>query len=405
MINNLKYLKEKKKVLASTLCNRFDITLTEFNAIENNEENNILINNKKLIRKICRYFDIEEWELFPRGNKKEEAISSIHLETQHINRVIFIDTSICMESYHFKRNFLKYFGKICIPKTVMEELNKHKDGRNTLKSDKARRAIKNILEYKQFVEHDFGDEVGKNPDDQIYSAVVNYATKYPNAQTFFLSKDKYHNVKKSKLQNIFILTEEEFHNEIEKFETPYDLEQTKLFWKYIENNTVASLERMDLTNVDINGIHSNNYNPLCYSIINRRMDIVKFLIKLDNIDINITGSNPNGYGPLHCAVASNNNNLVKILLKHENIYPSLLSKDDLVNNVTPLMIAAEKNNEEVVDLLIKEGVSVNQQDTNGQTALHKAAIKNNMKIYNILKDFTDPYILDSYYNFASEYLE
>ncbi len=405
MINDLKRLREKKKVSHSTLEKKLGITQSEIYDIENNLPNNILINNKKLIRKIIKYFDVEEYELIINTAKKQ-AITNLHTEVSDvITRVIFLDTSICMDNYHFQRNFLKYFDRICIPKTVIEELNFNKDSRNMLKSDKARRALRNIQDYTKSIEREFGQEIGKENDDKIFNAVENYAEKNKNISVFFLSADRYHNIKKTNLTNIVNITPDEFYNEIEKFDQTFSIEDTKVFWKYIENNSASSIERMDLSKVDINGVYKNGYTPLCYAIMNRRTEIVSLLLRLENIDINVTGSNPHGYGALHCAVAVKNINLVNRILNKNSTYLHVMTKDDSINNVTALMVAVTKNLEELTKLLLEFGSSVNQQDSNGMTALHRAAINKNLAIYELLKPYADESILDSNYNTAEEYLQ
>ncbi len=404
MKNKLKEIREKNKTVASTLAKKIEVTLAELHDIENNAENNKLIGNKKMTRKLCSYFNIEQWELFPSDTKKQDAIDKALTPAKQINQVIFIDTSICMERYDFHRNFLPYFQRVCIPQTVMEELNKHKDSRNDMKSDKARRCINDIVKCKSFIETEFGEEIGKSPDEQIFCAVTNYAKSNPKINVFFLSKDKYHNAKKSQLSNVIIISEKEFHDKIEKYSESYDILLTETFWKYLNNNSIDSMRNMDLTKVDINGIYTNNYTPLCFAIMNKRNDVINFLLSNENVDINVTGSNPKGYGALHSAVEMNNITLVKRLLKHKDVYPNLLSKNNIVSNVTPLMIAASKGNEEIVNLLIDAGVSYNQQDTAGETALHKAAKNNHIKVYNLLKKYSDEFIIDSEYCYASEYI-
>lgn len=403
-MNDLKKIREKAKVAPSTLVKKLEITQSEIYDIENNIVGNVLEGNKKLERKICKFFNIERYELFP-TNLKDQAIKKIYVETSNtINRVIFLDTSICMENYHYQRNFLLYFDRICICRTVIDELDKHKASKNMLLSDKARRALRNIQLFDRSILREFGNEIGNKNDDKIFNAVENYASKNPKVNVFFLSADRYHQIQKTTYKNIFNITPNEFHNEIEKFDQHYNVEKTETFWRYIENNTASSIERMDLSDVDINGIYKNGYTPLCYAIVNKRNDIVKLLLKLDDININQTGSNPYGYGPLHCAVHMKNINLVTTLLKQENTYLHVLSKDDSVNNVTALMVAVSKGLEDITKLLLEYGSSVNQQNTNGQTALHIAAEKNHISIYKLLLPFSDETIIDTFYNTAEEYL-
>ncbi len=407
MKNNLKEIRSKTTISPSKIQKKLGVSLSDLYDIEANKEDNILIGNKKLMRQLCNMFNVEEWELFPNGSKKEEAISDlVYTENIDLNNVLFLDTSICMEPYNFEKSFLKYFHRICIPMVVMNELNKHKDSTNDMKSDKAFRALKNFRTYKQYIITDFDEALdGYSPDAKIDITVYNYAVNNPKLKVFFLSGDTYHNLKKKELSNLIVLTKNEFHNELENYINDYSISETEAFWKYLENNSIDSIKRMDLSKVNINGVHTNNYNPLCYAIVNRRTEIVNYLLSLDDIDINMTGSDPYGYGPIHCAIHANSIILIQKLISHDKFYPNVLSKDTLVKNVTPLMVAVRRKNFDLVKQLVDLGVSVNQQNSNGETALHIAAISNQTKIYDYLKNYVDVYIVDNNYYLAEEYLE
>ncbi|PVU91871.1 hypothetical protein BB561_004152 [Smittium simulii] len=66
------------------------------------------------------------------------------------------------------------------------------------------------------------------------------------------------------------------------------------------------------------------------------------------------------------------NKLIGLSLKNPELSP-LLYKPSGPNLTTPLMLAASKNHSDIVSFLFKAGVSLNAQDSEGETALSKAS--------------------------------
>ncbi|KIV98829.1 hypothetical protein, variant [Verruconis gallopava] len=81
--------------------------------------------------------------------------------------------------------------------------------------------------------------------------------------------------------------------------------------------------------------------------------------------------------PIHWAVSYNHFPIVQLLVQSKSFDPD--AQDGM--GWTPLMMAASvKDGEALVDLLISKGADVNVSNSNGQTALHFTASKNNLDV-------------------------
>lgn len=410
MKNNLKYIREKSNKLQSTVANKLNISISILNDIESNNGNNELINNEHLIEKVCKYFKVTKDELIIKDGNKIDAMSALATKKGgRQTKYLFLDTSILIERYNVIHKYLNIFDKLCVPKTVIKELINQKDtSKNYELSEAARFAIRELQLYDETeIIKEFDHEKGSNNDEKIFNAATNYAKANPNIQVVLLAKDRDFKMMNSSLPNFLNLSEVEYRDYIETLNNNFDKEKTELFWNYIIENDYNNLEKMkyDMSGVDVNGIYKNDYNPLCYAIMNKLDNVFRFLIHLNNIDFNVTGSEPLGYGPLHCAVEINNPKYVNDILNDSKAYVDILTKDTRIINVTPLMIASAKGQNAIVEILLKKDASTNQQDSLGETALHKAARKNRRNCYNLLNKITDKNILCAKYKYATDYIK
>lgn len=87
--------------------------------------------------------------------------------------------------------------------------------------------------------------------------------------------------------------------------------------------------------------------------------------------------------PLHVAIQNNYESVVECLLDHgANLQLGCMYCDE--NNCTALHVAADLSNEKIVNLLLNKGASILALTTKGLTPLHIAACRNNLECVKIL---------------------
>ncbi|WP_342263034.1 MULTISPECIES: ankyrin repeat domain-containing protein [unclassified Spiroplasma] len=173
------------------------------------------------------------------------------------------------------------------------------------------------------------------------------------------------------------------------------------------------LQRLD---ININIINKNGFTPLHLAVKTNHFEAVNLIVnKWKIMDINNT-NNGEGLAPLHIAVKRENISIIKVLMKYSNIN---INCQSVKIKVTPLKIAVDTNNFEIVNLLVTSGANVNledagkisplrmavenekekickyllenganpnSQDMCGITPLHAAAAGKNFKIFKLLVD-------------------
>ncbi len=88
--------------------------------------------------------------------------------------------------------------------------------------------------------------------------------------------------------------------------------------------------------------------------------------------------------PLHAAVAQGEFSKVRNLLKQDNYHVNKRPRHGLLQGLTPLFIAAEKNSLAVAEFLIKQGANVNARDEYGWTPLSSAVKENHIEMIDLL---------------------
>ncbi|GAB6022752.1 hypothetical protein CHUAL_006847 [Chamberlinius hualienensis] len=133
--------------------------------------------------------------------------------------------------------------------------------------------------------------------------------------------------------------------------------------------------------VNVNSVDDSGYTPLHISVINNNLDVVKILIKKYNA--NLHAINNNGCTPLHEAAISNSPKMVHFLLN--NCSSNMLLQ---FNNATSSNQETLNKHKEIVKLIIQNYIGY-ATATDGDTPLHMAVIRNNIKLIKILIDNYD----------------
>lgn len=145
-----------------------------------------------------------------------------------------------------------------------------------------------------------------------------------------------------------------------------------------ENNIAAINERLD-EGVDINTVNSNGTTMLLAATLHGHSELVAFLLK-SGADPNL--SNIQGTSPLFGASLLGFNEIVINLLAN-GANPNV--KLDGIY-VTPLMIAIANNRTEVVATLLKHGVDLTIENSEGKTA---AELVKSEEIRELFKPFAN----------------
>lgn len=124
------------------------------------------------------------------------------------------------------------------------------------------------------------------------------------------------------------------------------------------------------SDIQINVRNQGGNTALSIAIQRRNTELAKFLIA-KGADINLPDAH--GHNPLHIAVLNGNQILAKYLVE-------LGAKINVINvyNETPLIIAIRDNYPLIAEILLQKKPEVSVQDRLGNTALHYAALNNNV---------------------------
>ncbi len=153
------------------------------------------------------------------------------------------------------------------------------------------------------------------------------------------------------------------------------------FMLAIEHNTIDIINYLLEKNIDLTSynkyiIHDNILN---FAIKRGLYDIVKLLIKKVNID----ESSYFGQTPLSCAIQYNKLEIIELLLKNNVNVNQLFG---FYHKFSPLLLAVSLNRYEICNLLIEYGANINFKNYYNITPLIISMNNNNEKIFKLLLD-------------------
>lgn len=328
-------------------------------------------------------------------------------------KICVLDTCVVLERPRLIDQLIKekdkLYSKIIIPDVVSQELNYQKDrGKGSLgqKAWLAMATIDNNKEALIFESSEYREnEVN---DDRIMQIAKKYALDNANNKVAILTNDVYFSLKNETfgLRNLTITSVKEIEAKLYANED-FDEYNTQNFISAIKTKKIDEVKKAYNRTVDVNRIDSQTgHSPLIIAIRNKSHDILEYLLSLDGVDVDRRDKTKYEFTPLlHCCQIRDLESM-QLLIK----YGASVNSSSRGRNTgnTPLMVCAwsQPSFDNGLKLLMEnEQISYNQQDSNGFTALHKACIRNNYKVIELLIDHIDKNIEDFQNKKAVEYLQ
>ncbi len=146
-------------------------------------------------------------------------------------------------------------------------------------------------------------------------------------------------------------------------------------FKIVKDNDFISL-RNNLKYIKINTKDLYNNSLLHYAVINKNLDITRFLL-LNKIDINDTNNDNNT--ALHLSILNDSIAIFKTLIKANALI-------DVLNNdgESPLMLAIKLNREEMIQILMSLHANINYVNIRGESAIFFSIYSNKLSLFNSL---------------------
>lgn len=318
--------------------------------------------------------------------------------------IVIIDTSALLKNANVIDVALDCFKKVVIPSVCIDELSRLKDKQRREKKGNSAWLtlikINNLKTSSSKLEiYNFREKDCRN-DDQIIKVAKLYKEKDLDGSDllpFILTDDVDFSVKYEK-----VLKVNEFINNYQFDEST----ASKNAFATIAFNKLqrASWDGFSLPeNVNLRYVFSDGSTLLINAINRKDYGKIKFLIE-NGVDLNQNDVSKYFLTPLAHCVQKGDVNSLKMLLDAGADYNKGSINETVVSHIklnnegnTPLMIACWHGYEEIVKILCAQPkICLNQQDSNGYTALIKAAIKKHKVIYDYLlsQNKIDPLIRD-----------
>lgn len=306
----------------------------------------------------------------------------------YAQKIVVVDTSALIKRPTFLSELIDNFDEVIVPDIVISELDNLKDrGKPSLKQ-KAWLVMSSISNIKhQLTISENKKNEGKN-DEKIADVAIRRVKAKPNDDVYLLSDDIYFQFLLGGFNNLHAITPKEYSKQFIKNDTESDPVKSIEFISLIKSKKIHQIKNFDMANVDVN-FHNpdDGLTPLITAVRSRNIEILKFILELPNIDVDKQDKHKYYFSPVHHATQLKSLQIIQILADH-GADVDLGSGGKNAGN-TPLMISAWSGFGLGVKFFLENEACVNQQDTNGFTALFKACIKNNENIINTLAPVTD----------------
>lgn len=323
-------------------------------------------------------------------------------------RVVVLDTSVLMKRPIIIEELSEKFDEILVPHIVGSELNAIKEGdrRNKQRAWLAMAGLQKKIDVGEvkYIKSPRKDGIA---DEKILAIAIERARTSLGDKVYMFSDDIYFSylVIEANLPNLEALT---FSLYSEKFPSSSERDQIRSqnFYSLVKSKKIDEIKKYGLHGVDVNLIDAESgLTPLIQAVRNRDIKMVDFLSGLPSINLDKPDQQKYCFTPLlHAAQLKEVAFSIFKLLVERGADCEMGSGGKNVGN-TPLMVCAWGGWRQGVEYLLQQGICVNQQDTNGFTALIKACIRGQYEIGLTLVPLTDVTIRSHENKRAEDYIE
>ncbi len=309
-------------------------------------------------------------------------------------RVVVTDTSALLKNVQLINELSKEYSMVIVPQIVIDELDNIKDHNINNLAAKVWQILKSVGEYPNVVRRDCkADDGAGNNDSKIVDVARNAAEEF-NCQVDVITNDAGFSARLSGDERVRSLYLENYY--VTKQDL-MDVDSIKKLDEYYADSYDDIEDVLGITipnEKDINAYLANGYTLIISVVRSRhkpmrqRKEKIKWLIR-HGADVDRRDSRQHYLPPLSHSIQNNDFDMFLFLLHECNADPNVGSRDPYdtgkfmqkrKNGKTikndgnmPLMIAAWENKIRYVkELCADERTSLNQQDSNGFTALIKA---------------------------------
>lgn len=331
----------------------------------------------EMARKYCEVFGMTEkqTEQFMRGEK-----------------IAIPDTSALLKNPQLIDQLNEEYSKVIIPKVVVDELDNIKNrSTNTTLAKKAWEIIRGIGYGDKTILVEYSGPQEQNNDCKIIFIAREVSAKY-SAKVDIITEDTDYSAYLKGDENIAALHLREY---MKQKQTLLDMDRMEHF-NSLYLDSYEGVEKP--TEEEVNG-YLRDGNTLIVSVVrNRRASFeqrktkIKWLISC-GADVDKRDNSRRYFPPLTHAVQINDMEMVEFLLKECKANPNVGSRNPHDSGYLrqknegnmPLMVASYDGRDAMVRLFCEdERISINQQDSNGFTALMKACMNGNIRCRDIL---------------------
>ena len=331
----------------------------------------------EMARKYCEVFGLNEkqTEQFMRGDK-----------------IAIPDTSALLKNPQLIDQLNEEYSKVIIPKVVVDELDNIKNrSTNTTLAKKAWEIIRGIGYGDKTLLVEYSGPQEQNNDCKIIFIAREVSVKY-SAKVDIITEDTDYSAYLKGDENITALHLKEY---MKQKQTLLNMDRMEHF-NSLYLDSYEGVERP--TEEEVNG-YLRDGNTLIVSVIRnrgvsfeQRKSKIKWLISC-GADVNKRDNSRRYFPPLTHAVQINDIEMVKFLLSECKANPNVGSRNPHDSGYLrqknegnmPLMVASYDGRDAIVRLFCEDDrISINQQDSNGYTALMKACMNGNIRCRDIL---------------------